>query len=182
RIGGREQIRVDARVLTATNRELKQAMKDGSFREDLYFRLAVVTIAMPLLRQRDRDIFLLAKAFLNRYAEESKKRITGFTNPAIRAIESYHWPGNVRELDNRVKRAVIMAEGPKITPADLELSAHTPREEHLNLKEAREALEKEMILKAMAKNKDNITRAAEALGISRPTLYEMMEKLGIERK
>jgi two-component system NtrC family response regulator len=182
RIGGREQIRVDARIITATNRDLKQAMKAGAFREDLYFRLAVVSIPMPLLREREGDIFMLAKAFLNRYAEEAKRRITGFTNQAMRAIESYSWPGNVRELENRIKRAVIMAEGNKISPADLELGMHHARDEFLNLKEAREAMEKEMILKALTKTKDNVTRAAEALGISRPTLYEMMEKLGIERK
>ena len=182
RIGGREEIRVDARVITATNRDLKQAMKTGVFREDLYFRLAVVSISMPLLRDREGDLFMLAKAFLNRYAEDSKRKITGFNNQAIRAIESYSWPGNVRELENRIKRAVIMAEGTKITPGDLELGAHHTRDEYMNLKEAREALEKEMILKALAKNKDNVTRAAETLGISRPTLYELMEKLGIERK
>ncbi len=182
RIGGRELIRVDARVLTATNRDLKQAMKDGGFREDLFFRLAVVTIAMPLLRDREGDILLLAKAFLNRYAEENKKRILGLTNQAIRAIENYSWPGNVRELENRIKRAVIMAESSKITPADLELAGHNAKDEYLNLREAREALEKEMILKALSRNKDNITRAAENLGISRPTLYELMEKLGIARK
>ena len=182
RIGGRDLIRVDARVITATNRDLKQAMKTGAFREDLYFRLAVVSIQMPLLHDREGDIFLLAKAFLSRYAEEAKRRITGFTNQAIRAIETYSWPGNVRELENRIKRAVIMSEGNKISPADLELGTLQVRDEYLNLKEAREALEKEMILKALAKTKDNVTRAAEALGISRPTLYELMEKLGIERK
>jgi two-component system, NtrC family, response regulator len=182
RIGGREQIRVDARIITATNRDLKQAMKTGGFREDLYFRLAVVSIPMPLLRDREGDLFMLAKAFLNRYAEESKRKITGFSNQAIRAIESYSWPGNVRELENRIKRAVIMAEGTKVTPGDLELGPHQARDEFMNLREAREALEKEMILKALAKNKDTVTRAAEALGISRPTLYELMEKLAIERK
>jgi two-component system NtrC family response regulator len=182
RIGGREQIRVDARVITATNRDLKQAMKTGTFREDLYFRLAVVCIEMPLLRDREGDIFMLAKAFLNRYAEEAKRRITGFTNQAMRAIENYSWPGNVRELENRIKRAVIMAEGTKICPADLELGIHHAKDEYLNLKEAREAMEKELIQKALARTKDNVTRAAEILGISRPTLYELMEKLGIERK
>jgi two-component system NtrC family response regulator len=182
RIGGREQIRVDARVITATNRDLKQAMKAGGFREDLYFRLAVVTIHMPLLRDREGDLLLLAKAFLTRYSEESRRKILGFTPQAVRAIQSYSWPGNVRELENRIKRAVIMAEGNKITPADLELGSQTMRDEYMNLKGAREALEKEMILKALSKNKDNVTRAAEALGISRPTLYELMEKLEIERK
>jgi two-component system NtrC family response regulator len=182
RIGGREQIRVDARVITATNRDLKQAMKAGGFREDLYFRLAVVTIHMPLLREREGDLLLLAKAFLTRYTEENRRKIIGFTPQALRAIQSYSWPGNVRELENRIKRAVIMAEGNKISPADLELGSQTARDEHLNLKMAREALEKEMILKALSKNKDNVTRAAEALGISRPTLYELMDKLDIARK
>jgi two-component system NtrC family response regulator len=182
RIGGREQIRVDARVITATNRDLKEAMKNNTFREDLYFRLAVVSIYMPLLRDREGDVSMLSKAFLNRYAEEAKRKITGFTNQAMRAIENYSWPGNVRELENRVKRAVIMAEGNKISPDDLELGTPNVRDEYLNLKEAKEALEKEMIVKALTKTKDNVTRAAEALGISRPTLYEMMEKLGIERK
>jgi two-component system NtrC family response regulator len=154
-------------------------MREGSFREDLFFRLAVVTVPMPLLRDRQGDVFLLAKAFLHRYAEENRKKITGFSNPAIRAIENYSWPGNVRELENRVKRAVIMAEGSKITPPDLELGTQYSKDEYLNLKEAREQLEKEMILKALSRNKDNITRAAENLGISRPTLYELMEKLGI---
>jgi two-component system NtrC family response regulator len=182
RIGGREQIRVDARVITATNRDLKQAMKAGGFREDLYFRLAVVTIQMPLLREREGDLLLLAKAFLARYNEETRRKIIGFTPQALRAIQSYSWPGNVRELENRIKRAVIMAEGNKISPADLELGSQTARDEHLNLKMAREALEKEMILKALSKNKDNVTRAAEALGISRPTLYELMDKLDIARK
>jgi len=182
RIGGREQIRVDARVITATNRDLKQAMKTAAFREDLYFRLAVVSVQMPLLRDREGDVFMLAKTFLNRYAEEAKRKITGFTNQAMRAIENYSWPGNVRELENRIKRAVIMAEGNKISPADLELGMQHARDEFLNLREAREAMEKEMILKALTKTKDNVTRAAEALGISRPTLYELMEKLGIERK
>jgi two-component system NtrC family response regulator len=182
RIGGREQIRVDARVITATNRDLKQAMKAGGFREDLYFRLAVVTIHMPLLRDREGDLLLLAKAFLTRYSEESRRKILAFNPQAVRAIQSYSWPGNVRELENRIKRAVIMAEGNKITPADLELGSQTMRDEYMNLKGAREALEKEMILKALSKNKDNVTRAAEALGISRPTLYELMEKLEIDRK
>jgi len=137
---------------------------------------------MPLLREREGDILLLAKAFLTRYTEENRRKIIGFTPQALRAIQGYSWPGNVRELENRIKRAVIMAEGNKISPADLELGSQTVRDEHMNLKMAREALEKEMILKALSKNKDNVTRAAEALGISRPTLYELMDKLEIARK
>ena len=182
RIGGREQIKVDARVIAATNRDLKQAMKDGAFREDLYFRLGVITIPLPLLREREGDVVLLASAFLRRYAAENKKKLTGFTNEAVKALQEYAWPGNVRELENRLKRAVIMAEGNKITPADLEMEAPEDNRGTASLKEAREALERDMVTRALTRNNDNVTRAAEELGISRPTLYELMEKLGIERK
>jgi two-component system NtrC family response regulator len=182
RVGGRESHRVDARVIAATNRDLKQAMIDGKFREDLYFRIGVVSVALPALKERNGDALLIANAFLNRYAKENKKKITGFSNQAVTAIESYNWPGNVRELENRVKRAVIMAEGRKVSPADLELEAPKGKYEGLSLRDAREALEKEMVLRVLSKHNDNITRAAEELGISRPTLYELMEKLGIARK
>ena len=182
RIGGREQIKVDARVIAATNRDLKQAMKDGTFREDLYFRLGVITIPLPLLREREGDVVLLANAFLRRHGAENKKKLTGFTNEAVKALQEYAWPGNVRELENRLKRAVIMAEGSKITPADLEMEAPEDSRGAASLKEAREALEREMVTRALAINNDNVTRAAEELGISRPTLYELMEKLGIGRK
>jgi two-component system NtrC family response regulator len=124
----------------------------------------------------------MANAFLMRYAKENKKKITGFSTQASVSIESYNWPGNVRELENRVKRAVIMAEGRKVSPADLELEVPKGRFDGLSLREAREALEREIILRVLAKHNDNITRASEELGISRPTLYELMEKLGIARK
>jgi len=181
RVGGREQIRVDTRVLAATNRDLKKALKDGNFREDLYFRLGVITISMPLLREREGDIILLANAFLLRYAAENRKKLTGFTPQAISAIEDYSWPGNVRELENRVKRATIMAEGVKITREDLELTSPYAKYEGHGLKEAREGLERELIEKVLAKNKGNLTRAAAELGVSRPTLYELMEKLGMKK-
>jgi two-component system NtrC family response regulator len=179
RIGGREEIFVDARVLAASNRDLKQSVQEGRFREDLYYRLGVVTISLPPLREREGDGLLLATILLQRYADENKRKITGFTPQAIRAIEAYHWPGNIRELENRIKRAVIMAEGAKLTPPDLELVAPYAKYEGGGLREAREALEKDLIERALAKNKGNMTKAAEELGISRPTLYELMEKLGI---
>ncbi len=183
RIGGREQIKVDARVIAATNRDLKKAMKNGTFREDLYFRLGVITIPLPPLRERQGDVMLLANAFLQRYAAENKKkRLTGFTNQAIAAMQEYAWPGNVRELENRLKRAVIMAEGNKITPHDLEIEAPEGNSVTTTLKDAKEALERELVQRALARNSDNVTRTAEELGVSRPTLYELMEKLGIERK
>jgi two-component system NtrC family response regulator len=117
---------VDARVVAATNRDLQEAMKDGSFREDLYFRLGVILMSLPPLRERGGDIILLAKAFLERYADENRKKIKGFTDQAIDAIAQYEWPGNVRELENRIKRAVIMAEGAKIIPADLDMAEAAP--------------------------------------------------------
>ena len=181
RVGGREGIFVDARVLGATNTDMDQALKDGRFREDLYYRLGVVTITLPPLRDRDGDILLLAKAFLQRFSLEIKKRTQTFTPQAIRAIERHTWPGNVRELENRVKRAVIMADAAKITPADLELTSPYDRYHGQGLKEAREALDRDMIHRALARNKKNLTRAASELGISRPGLYDLMDKLGIER-
>jgi two-component system NtrC family response regulator len=182
RVGGREAIVVDARVLAATNKDLNEALKEGKFREDLYYRLGVVTLSLPPLREREGDILLLATALLHRYAHENRKKITGFTPQAIDAIKTYTWPGNVRELENRIKRAVIMAEGQKVTPVDLELDFPYSKYESKGLKEAREAIEKDLIQKALAKNKRNITKAAEELGISRPTLYELMEKLGINKE
>ncbi|MBM4351784.1 MAG: PEP-CTERM-box response regulator transcription factor, partial [Deltaproteobacteria bacterium] len=176
RVGGREEISVDARVLTATNKDLKQELKTGKFREDLYYRIGIITIFLPPLREREGDILLLASAFLQKYSFENRKKIAGFTPHAIRAIETYGWPGNIRELENRIKRAVIMAENSKITPQDLELDSIYTKYQGKGLKEAREELEKEFIQKALAENKGNITQAAGELGISRPTLYELMEK------
>ena len=182
RVGGRDQIRVDVRIVAATNKDLRQAMQDGKFREDLFFRLSVVSLYLPTLKEREDDVLLLANAFLQRAVRENRKKITGFTQQAVAAIAAYPWPGNVRELENRVKRAVIMAEGRKVKPSDLELEEPASRFEGMTLRAARETLEREMILKVLARQKDNITRAAEELGISRPTLYELMEKLGIARK
>jgi two-component system NtrC family response regulator len=179
RVGGREQIEVDARVLAATNRDLKEGMKNGSFREDLYFRLGVISMSLPPLREREGDMLLLAKAFLERFAEDNRKKLKGFNNQAIDAIEQYGWPGNVRELENRVKRAVIMAEGRKVTPADLEMATPKSKYENMGLKEAREALEKEMLLNALARNRGNMSKAATDLGVSRPTLYDLIDKFGI---
>jgi two-component system NtrC family response regulator len=182
RVGGREEITVDARVLAATNTDLQRALIDGRFREDLYFRLGVVVISLPPFREREGDIMVLAKAFLQKYTAEAKKRVTGFSPQALRAIASYSWPGNIRELENRIKRAVIMAEGSKLSPADLELDSAHAKFEGRTLKDAREALEKDLVLRALAKNKGKVSHAAAELGVSRPTLYELMEKLGIERK
>jgi two-component system NtrC family response regulator len=181
RVGGRIPIHIDARVLAATNQDLKKAVAEGRYREDLYFRLGVITVFLPPLREREGDLMLLANAFLQRYTLETKKKITGFTQSAVRAMNQYSWPGNIRELENRVKRAVVMTEGVKINPLDLELETTKGKYYGLNLKEAREAVEKELILKALHRNKGKITQTADELGISRPTLYELMEKHGIRK-
>jgi two-component system NtrC family response regulator len=182
RIGGREEISVDVRIMAASNRDLKEAMKDGRFREDLYYRLGVVVISLPPLREREGDILVLATALLQRFSRENRRKITGFSQQAIRALELHAWPGNVRELENRVKRAVIMAEGTKITPKDLELSSPFEKYEGKGLKEAREALERDLIERSLSKHKGSITQAATELGISRPNLYDLMEKLGINKQ
>jgi two-component system NtrC family response regulator len=181
RVGGREEISVDARVIAATNADLNQAMREGRFREDLYYRLGVVVISLPPLRERDGDIQLLASALLQRYAAEYDKKISGFTPQALRAIERHRWPGNVRELENRIRRAVIMGDVPKLSASDLELSSPHEKYVGLGLKEAREVLERELIQRALVSSGGNVSRAAEELGISRPTLYELMEKLEIGR-
>lgn len=182
RVGGREEIVVNARVLAATNLDLNQRINEGRFREDLYYRIGVVTINLPPLREREGDVLLLANAFLKKYASENKKKIVGFTKQALQEIELHQWPGNIRELENRIKRAVIMAEGTRVTPIDLELTSQYSRYEKRSLKESREALERDLIQRAIARNMGNLTKTAEDLGVSRPTLYELMEKLGIERK
>jgi Response regulator containing CheY-like receiver, AAA-type ATPase, and DNA-binding domains len=181
RVGGREQIEVDTRVLAATNRDLEEAMKNATFRDDLYYRLSVIKISLPALRERNADVVLLAKTFLDRYTSEIRKKVKGFSSQAIEAIERYSWPGNVRELENRIKRAVIMSEGKKITLEDLEMESTVGKKKCLVLKDAREILEKEFILKAIARNEKNLTKAASDLGVSRPTLYDLMEKLGISK-
>ena len=181
RIGGRQQIEVDTRVLAATNRNLEEAIKNGSFREDLYYRLNVLRINLPPLRDRQTDILLLAKTFLDRYCQEHRKKIKGFSDQAINAIEGYAWPGNVRELENRVKRAVIMSDGKKISLEDLEMESLDIETKRMTLKDAREDVEKKLIIKAIARNDNNLSKAATDLGISRPTLYDMMDKLEIPR-
>ncbi|MBN2687844.1 MAG: PEP-CTERM-box response regulator transcription factor, partial [Deltaproteobacteria bacterium] len=178
-VGGRKEIEVDTRVIAATNRDLKEAMKDGHFREDLYFRLGVINIYLPPLREREGDLIVLAKAFLRRYAEEHKKKLTGFTSAATEAIEKFEWTGNVRELENRIKRAVIMAEGKRLTPKDLEMETPKPKYDSMSLKDARDAMEKELIERALDRNKGNVTKTAVELGVSRPTLYDLMQKAGI---
>ena len=182
RVGGRQEIQSDARVIAATNVDLKQAITETKFREDLYFRLAVVVIKLPPLRQRGEDTGILAREFLQRYTVQNGKTNLNFTTDALRALNSHSWPGNVRELQNRIKRAVIMADGKRITAADLELTEAGEAVRVVTLKEARETVERELVQQTLQKHLGRISSAALELGISRPTLYELMEKLGIPKK
>ncbi|WP_447986190.1 PEP-CTERM-box response regulator transcription factor [Nitrospira sp. Nam74] len=181
RVGGREEIAVNARVIAATNRDLSQAIQAGAFREDLFYRLQVVTIVVPPLRDRGEDIVLLANSILRQYGNELKKKIAGFTPQAIKAIEGHDWPGNVRELENRIKRAVVMTEGNRITPEDLEISSVGTKGGGQSLRDARESIEKEFIQRTLAKHRGNISKAATELGISRPTLHGLLTKYSIDR-
>jgi two-component system NtrC family response regulator len=181
RVGGRQEIQSDVRIVAATNRNLQEASAAGTFREDLYFRLAVVVVHVPPLRDRGDDIAMLAGEFLRRYAQEHGKSGTTFASDAVRAVNSHQWPGNVRELQNRLQRAVIMAEGKRVTAADLELATSASDAPAVTLREARENVEREIVQGALRRNAGRITSAALELGISRPTLYELMEKLGIDR-
>lgn len=181
RVGGRTPIKVDTRVVAATNADLKKAMSAGTFREDLYYRLAVVTLDVPPLRNRPGDIPVLAQAFLKRATAENHKTSLALGQTALRALQQHSWPGNVRELENRIKRGVIMAEGRQVTAADLELTDGVITPQVKTLKDAREAAEREVVLAALQRHKWKIAPAAVELDISRPTLYELMEKLGIKK-
>jgi len=182
RVGGRQELTSDARLIAATNVDLKAGINQGSFREDLYFRLAVLVISLPPLRERGDDAVLLAEEFLQKYAAQNGKANIAFVPEALRAINRHPWPGNVRELQNRIKRAVIMADSRRITEKDLELSTGIGFSSSTTLKEARENVEREMVQRALKRNLGRISSAAAELGISRPTLYELMERLGISRE
>ncbi|HEY1793819.1 MAG TPA: PEP-CTERM-box response regulator transcription factor [Opitutaceae bacterium] len=181
RIGGRQEIQVNARIIAATNADMKKALSAGTFREDLYYRLAVVKITLPRLAARNEDVVVLARAFLARFSETQKKQGLAFSPEAVRAMRQYPWPGNVRELQNRVNRAVIMCNGKRISAHDLELVDSTEPQPGLSLKKAREALEREMVTAALQRHSGNITAASGELGVSRPTFYELMVKLEIAK-
>ncbi len=180
RVGGRQEIVVDTRIVAATNADLKKGMASGTFREDLFYRLAVVQINLPPLREREDDVLVLAQDFLRQFSGESGKDGLAFAPDAIRAIRQHDWPGNVRELQNRVRRAVIMG-GKRITAEDLELVAGRGAAVGSTLREARENLERDMIRAALRKHGGKMSATATELGISRPTLYELIEKLGLQR-
>ena len=179
RIGGRSEISVDLRIICATNKRPEDMIQSKHFREDLYYRLNEILIEIPPLRERSGDPTLLAQHFFNRMNRQENRTLRGFSAGGLGAIERYSWPGNVRELENRIKRAVIMAEGPDITAADLNLQVETAPSAGSSLKEVRARAEREAVSKALTMANGNVSRAARLLDVSRPTLYDLIRYHGI---
>ncbi len=180
RVGGREEISVDVRVVCATNQNPVELIQDGTFREDLYYRVSEITIDIPPFRDREEGRLILARNILSKHATQQGRALIGFSDDANDAIESYSWPGNVRELENKIKGAVIMADGKQVTASDLGIDGIEGMEvESLNLREVRQRAESKAIRTALMKNFGNISRAAEQLGVTRPTLYDLLNKYGL---
>ncbi len=178
RIGGRASIPVDVRIICATHHNIQNLITEGLFREDLYFRISEIVIDLPALRDREGDKLLLAQTFLDTISAHNGKTFKGFTDNARAAIDSYSWPGNVREMENKIKRAVVLAEGKKITPDDLGFDEEE-QSVSLDLRKERERVESELIMRALTIHDNNVSHAAAALGISRPSLYSLVKKLGL---
>jgi len=177
RLGGREEIAVDVRVVCATNKNLEQMVAEGTFREDLFYRISEMVIDLPPLRDRGGDKALLARHLLTKFCEQLNKNIKGFTPEAVSAIEGYEWPGNIREMENKLKRAVIMCDQKNIGLMDLGLPQHDDLS--LNLRAVRQEAEKAAIIRAVNMSDGNISAAAKLLGVTRPTLYDLIKKYGI---
>ncbi|TAD77479.1 MAG: PEP-CTERM-box response regulator transcription factor [Sphingomonadales bacterium] len=181
RVGGRKPIAVNTRIVCATHQDLESMIQQGVFREDLFYRLAEIVVRIPGLAERHGDPVLLAKAFLKRFAAEMNPAVSGFAPDALAAIDAHDWPGNVRELENRVKRAVIMADGKLVNAEDLDLVAREDEDaDVLNLKAAREAADRKVIRHALARSEGNISSTAKLLGISRPTLYDLLKQYDLQ--
>ena len=180
RVGGREEIAVDVRVVCATHRDVSGLIADGRFREDLYYRVSEMAIEIPPLREREGDAVLLARAFLERAAAEHGSGVRGFSEDALQALRSHRWPGNIRELENKINRAVIIADGKLLTADDLGLRASDEPPPTLNLRQVRDEAECRALEAAMGHAEGNISRAADLLGVSRPTLYDLMKKHGLK--
>ncbi|MBL8379793.1 MAG: PEP-CTERM-box response regulator transcription factor [Burkholderiales bacterium] len=180
RLGGRQEIAVDVRIVGATHQDLRALTRESRFREDLYFRLAEIVVAIPPLRERIGDVALLAHAFVRRFADENKRAGLSLGESALHALETHAWPGNVRELENCIKRAVIMAEAEQIDAADIGLGTpEASQPEDLSLRRIREEAERRAIIAAISRSNGNLAKAAEILGISRPTLYDLMHRFGL---
>ncbi len=179
-LGGRKEIPVDVRVICATHCNLQALITTRDFREDLYYRISEISIHIPPLRGREGDVLLLARHFLDQIARHENRTLSGFSQDALTAMEDYAWPGNVRELKNRIKRAVIMAEGTHISAQDLELSAPVDEPPSFRLREAREHAERQAVLRALGRVGGKVSEASELLGVSRPTLYDMIRKFRLK--
>ncbi len=179
RVGGRQEISVDVRVVCATNQNPELLIKENLFREDLYYRVSEITINIPPFRECEEGRLILARTLLQKYSKQQRRPLNGFSEDAVTAIESYSWPGNVRELENKIKGAVIMADGKLVTAADLGVSAGGGQSETLNLREVRQNAESKAIRVALTRCYGNISKAAELLGITRPTFYDLMNKYGL---
>jgi two-component system NtrC family response regulator len=183
RIGGRQPIAVDTRIVCATHQNLDAMTADGRFREDLYYRLAEIVVKIPSLAERSGDAVLLARHFVNRFGRELNPGVQTLSADAIDAVDAYGWPGNVRELENRIKRAVIMADGKSVTAADLDLPSNSANDDDalpINLRAAREVADRKAIRQAMSRTDNNISGAAKLLGISRPTLYDLLKEYRLQ--
>jgi len=180
RLGGRKEIPVDVRVVCATHQDIPGMVESGHFREDLYYRISEITINVPPLSDRREDIMPIAQSFIERLNLDHARKIKGLSKGAVSAMEAYSWPGNVRELENKVKRAVIMAEGQLISAEDLDLTASEVDDASLELKVVREEAELLAVQRALSMFNNNVTKAAGVLGVSRPTLYALMNKFGIK--
>lgn len=181
RVGGRQDIPIDTRTVCATNVDIAQAIKEGRFREDLYYRISVITIHLPPLRERGDDILLLANYFLRLFNDEHKKKVRRFSSSAISFLRNYDWPGNVRELRNKIQRAIILSDASAIEASDLDTETRLPdaadtNKPAMSLKDARDRVEREMIIAELDRQDGNIVKAAEALGVSRPTIYDLLKK------
>ena len=181
RIGARNSIAVDTRIVCATHQNLEEMIATGRFREDLYYRLAEIVVRIPSLAERPGDAVLLARHFVSRYARELNPQVKGLAGDALAAIDGWAWPGNVRELENRVKRAVILADGKLVSASDLDLVRGTGDDDGvINLRAAREAADQHAIRRAIARSDGNISSAARMLGVSRPTLYDLMKTYNLQ--
>ena len=180
RIGGRQPIAVDTRIVCATHQDLDAMIADGRFRDDLYYRLAEIVVKIPSLSERAGDAVLLARHFINRFGSELNRGGMTLAPDAVAAIDAYAWPGNVRELENRIKRAVIMADGKSMTAADLDLQSGEDSDGAINLRAAREIADRKAIRQAMSRSENNISGAAKLLGISRPTLYDLLKQYRLQ--
>lgn len=179
RVGGHVPIPVDVRIVCATHQNLREKIERGEFREDLFYRISEIPLEIPPLRDREGDVILLARYFFEKFNSDQGRKLRGFSKDALTSMEAYAWPGNVRELQNRIKRAVIMSEGKQISASDLELDKTPTESMNFSLKDIREKVERQAILRAMSHANGKVAPAAELLGVSRPTLYDLIKKLNI---